>query len=225
MIKRLALLCCILLLPTVATAANQAGTTNYGEWWVGGQVMGVFTLDRSVDIAAQGFQGNINNVQTDPAVGAGAIVGYNFCMSNRPIWERYFGVALDFTWNQFNQSFRNSPNANGNQFALALLGRAQYPLMGDETFTRGRLVPFVMAGPAVVWSDTSFTNFGGSNKNSTDVGVLAEIGLEYFVIPELSIGPSFRYRHVFGPSFSDQGVNLDSNLDQFMVLGRLAYHF
>jgi len=86
-----------------------------------------------------------------------------------------------------------------------------------------------MAGPAVVWSDTSFTNFGGSNKNSTDVGVLAEIGLEYFVIPELSIGPSFRYRHVFGPSYEFQGVNVNidtkGGLDQFMVLGRLAYHF
>ena len=97
--------------------------------------------------------------------------------------------------------------------------------MGDETFTRGRLVPFVMLGPAIVWSDSSFSNLGGSSKNSTDVGIVAEIGLEYFVIPKLSIGPSFRYRHVFGPNYSVQGVKLDSNLDQFTVLGRLAYHF
>ena len=65
----------------------------------------------------------------------------------------------------------------------------------------------------------------GARKTSTDVGVVAEVGFEYFFIPKLSIGPSFRYRHVFGPSVSEQGVNLDSNLDQFMVLGRLAYHF
>ena len=122
------------------------------------------------------------------------------------------------------QSVRNSPNVDGDQFALALLARGQYPLMGDERFTRGRMVPFVMAGPAVVWSNSSFSNFG-SKKTSTDVGVVAEVGFEYFFIPKLSIGPSFRYRHVFGPSVSEQGVNLDSNLDQFMVLGRLAYHF
>jgi opacity protein-like surface antigen len=229
MFKRFALICCILLVPTIAAAASPAASpaadTNYGDWWVGGQAIGVFTLDRSADITVRGRQGTINNIRTDAAVGAGAIAGYNFCMPNRPAWERYFGVALDFQWNQFIQSVRNSPNVDGDQFALALLARGQYPLMGDETFTRGRLVPFVMAGPAVVWSNSSFSNFGGSKKTSTDVGVVAEVGFEYFFIPKLSIGPSFRYRHVFGPSVSEQGVNLDSNLDQFMVLGRLAYHF
>jgi opacity protein-like surface antigen len=226
MIKRLALLCCILLLPTIVLAAsNQTGETNYGDWWVGGQVMGVFTLDRSVSATAGGLHGNINNVKTAPDIGAGAIAGYNFCMPNRPAWERYFGVALDFQWNQFNQWFSNSPSFKGNQYALAFLARGQYPLMGDETFTRGRLVPFVMLGPAIVWSESSFSRFGDSSKNSTDVGIVAEIGLEYFVIPKLSIGPSFRYRHVFGPNYSVQNVKLDSNLDQFSVLGRLAYHF
>ena len=82
--------------------------------------------------------------------------------------------------------------------------------MGDDTFTRGRVVPFVMAGPAVVWSESNFSNVGGSKKTSTDVGVVVELGLEYFVVPQLSIGPSFRYRHVFGPTFSDQGIKLDS---------------
>ena len=98
MIKRLALLCCILLVPTIAAAASPAATedTNYGDWWIGGQAIGVFTLDRSVDVTVGGRQGNINHVQTAPAVGAGAIVGYNFCMANRPAWERYFGLALDF---------------------------------------------------------------------------------------------------------------------------------
>jgi opacity protein-like surface antigen len=226
MIKRWALICYILLLPTIAAAAaTQTATTNYGDWWVGGQAIGVFTLDRNVDVTVGGIQANINNIQTAPAVGFGAIAGYNFCLPNRPAWERYFGVALDFSWNQFNQSFRNSPSANGDQFALSFLARGQYPLMGDETFTRGRLVPFAMLGPAIVWSNTSFSNFGGSNKSSTNVGIVAEIGLEYFVVPRLSIGPSCRYRHVFGPNYSDQGVKLDSNVDQFMVLGRIAFHF
>jgi opacity protein-like surface antigen len=96
--------------------------------------------------------------------------------------------------------------------------------MGDESFTRGRWVPFIMAGPAVVWTTTDFKDFGG-NKTSTNIGVVAEIGLEYFIIPQLSIGPSFRYRHVFGPNYEVQGVKLDSQLDQFMILGRMAYHF
>jgi opacity protein-like surface antigen len=223
MIKRLVVLCCILLLPTIAAAQ---GNVNPGDFWVGGQVMGVFTPDRDVTVTGPGLIG-IGNVSTDPAIGAGAIVGYNFCMPYRQIWERYFGVALDFQWNQFNQSFGNLADFDGNQFALALLARLQYPLMGSEMFTRGRLVPFLMFGPAVVWTNSDFSDIGGSSsKTSTDIGVVAELGLEYFIIPQLSIGPSFRYRHVWGPTFRRVlGTKIDSELDQFMVLGRLAYHF
>jgi len=224
MIKRLALLCCILLLPTIAAAQ---GTTNYGDFWVGGQLGGVFTLDRNITIRDldTGFQFTTrNNIKTDAAFSAGAIVGYNFCMPYRQPWERYFGVALDFQWNQFNQSFEHSRTLYGNEYALSFLGRFQYPLMGSDTFTRGRVVPFLMAGPAIVWSESDFKHFGG-NKTSTDVGIVAEIGLEFFIVPQLSVGPSFRYRHVFGPNFESHGVRVDSQLDQFMILGRLAYHF
>ena len=40
MIKRLVLLCCILLLPTIAS--SQEGNINSGELWLGGQVGGLF---------------------------------------------------------------------------------------------------------------------------------------------------------------------------------------
>ena len=172
-------------------------------WWSSD---GVFTLDRNLNVTAPGFNSTSNSIKTDAAFSAGAIVGYNFCMPYRPTWERYFGVALDFQWNQFNQSIGDfSGTLNGNQFALAFLARAQYPLMGDESFTRGRWVPFIMAGPAIVWTNSDFKDLGG-NKTSTDVGVVVELGFEYFVIPQLSIGPSFRYRHVFGPkSFECRG--------------------
>jgi opacity protein-like surface antigen len=190
MIKRLALLCCILLLPTIAAAQSQVGDTNYGDWWVGGQVGALFSTE------------------TDPAVTAGAIVGYNFCMSYRPAWERYFGVALDFQWNKFKpQAYTGLEQ--GDQFALALLARLQYPLMGDERFTTGRFVPFLMFGPAVVW----LTPDHGDSR--TDFGAVAELGLEYFIIPHLSIGPSYRYRY----------VSQANGLHHHMVLARLAYHF
>jgi opacity protein-like surface antigen len=193
MIKRLALLiCCILVLPTIAAAQSQVGDTNYGDWWVGGQGGVLFASD------------------SDVCGTAGAIAGYNFCMPYRPAWQRYFGVALDFSWNHFQFKPGNFPKINGNQFALTPLARLQYPLMGDESFTRGRYVPFLMFGPSVVWTNPD------QGDNRTDIGVVAEAGLEYFVIPQLSIGPSFRYRHVW---LGSQGQN------QYMVLGRLAYHF
>ena len=217
MIKRLALICCILLLPTIAAAE-----ADYGDFWVGGQIGGVFTTDRNLTVTGPGFEFK-NSIGTDAAFSAGAIVGYNFCKLFEQPWERYsraraFGVALDFQWNQFNQSIGHSPSFNGNQFALAFLARAQLPGMIDETFPLGRLVPFIMAGPAIVWTNSDFKDF-------TDVGVVAEIGLEYFIIPQLSIGPSFRYRHVFGGNNDFQNVKIDSQLDQFMILARLGYHF
>ena len=148
MIKRLVVICCILLLPTIAAAQ---ATTNYGDFWVGGQVGALWTTETRIE----GFDRSFN-LGTDPAVTAGAIVGYNFCMPYRQPWERYFGVALDFSWNQFRRDkfFGTEEDDNGNQFALSFLGRLQYPFMGSERFTRGRIVPFLMFGPAVVWTNS-----------------------------------------------------------------------
>ena len=232
MIKRLVVLCCILLLPTIAAAQ---GNMNYGDWWVGGQIGGVFTPNQDVTFSSPFFPGleATGSMKTDAAFSAGAIVGYNFCMPYRQPWERYFGVALDFQWNQFNHPGEDFGNGGefkikGNQFALSFLGRLQYHLMGSERFTRGRIVPFLMFGPSVVWttqrvSDTIF--FNGGSQTSTNIGIVAEVGVEFFILPRLSIGPSFRYRHVFGPNYSIGPIDIDTNLNQFMVLGRLAYHF
>ena len=222
MVKRLALLCCILLLPAIAAAAATEGTTNYGDFWVGGQLGVVFTPNTDLTITSPFFPGLAlrDSLRTDPGFSAGAIVGYNFCMPYRQPWERYFGVALDFQWNQFNH-----PDLDGNQFALTLLVRLQYPFMGSERFSRGRIVPFLMFGPSIVWTNSDFSDIGGSSLTSTDFGLVAEVGVGFFIIPQLSIGPSFRYRHVFGPTFEERGVEIDSSLNQFMILGRLAWHF
>jgi opacity protein-like surface antigen len=225
MVKRLVVLCCILLLPTIAAAE---GNTNYGDFWVGGQIGGVFTPNTDVTFTSPLFPGReaTGNLRTDPAFSAGAIIGYNFCMPYRQPWERYFGVALDFQWNQFNHpGIDDFGKINGNQFALSFLGRLQYPFMGSEKFTRGRIVPFLMFGPAIVWSTADFSNYGGGSKTSTNFGLVAEVGVEFFICPQLSIGPSFRFRHVFGPNYSEQFVDADMALNQFMVLGRLAWHF
>jgi opacity protein-like surface antigen len=232
MIKRLVVICCILLVPTIAVSATPDATTNYGDFWVGGQLGVVFTPNTNVTFTSPFFPGleADGNLKTNPAFSAGAIIGYNFCMPYRPAWERFFGVALDFQWNQFNHPGETAfgidfPKIGGNQFALSFLGRLQYPLMGSERFTRGRIVPFLMFGPSVVWSTANFNNYGGGSLTSTNFGLVAEVGVDFFVCPTVSIGPSFRYRHVFGPNFESNGVDADMALNQFMILGRLAYHF
>jgi opacity protein-like surface antigen len=227
MIKRLALLCCILLLPIIAAAAAPPqANVHYGEWWIGGQGGVVFNANRNVDATFGNLQSSSGSLRTDPGAMAGAIVGYNFCMPYKAVWERYFGLALDFQWNALNSPEQHRiPSVSGNQYALSFLGRVQYPFGGNDKFTAGRFVPFLMAGPAIVWTESNFSNFNSSGKTATNVGVVTEIGFEFFMWPHVSIGPSFRYRHVFGPNFSVQNVDLKQNLDQFMILGRLAYHF
>ena len=55
MFKRLVVLCCILLLPTIAAAD---GTRNYGDFWVGGQIGGVFTPNKDVTFSAPRLRGS-----------------------------------------------------------------------------------------------------------------------------------------------------------------------
>ena len=76
-------------------------------------------------------------------------------------------------------------------------------------------MPFLMFGPAIVWTNP---NFGD---NRTDFGVIAEIGMEFFIIPQLSIGPSYRYRYVAGGRYTA----ISTNTSHHMVLARLAWHF
>ena len=59
MLKRFVLaLFCVLFMVGGALAA----TTPIGDWWVGGGVSGVFTLDRSVNTNFRNFNGNVGNV-------------------------------------------------------------------------------------------------------------------------------------------------------------------
>ena len=115
----------------------------------------------------------------------------------------------------------------GTSSLYGFLGRAQYPLMGDESFTRGRWVPFIMAGPAVVWTTSDFKDLGG-NKTSTNVGIVAELGAEFFVMSAavhwavLPLPSCLWANNDFEAGFS---VSADAQLNQFMILGRLAWHF
>ena len=64
MIKCLALLCCILLLPTIAAAQE---TTNYGDFWVGGQVGAIFTPETDVNFDSPFGSGTFQESALKPA--------------------------------------------------------------------------------------------------------------------------------------------------------------
>jgi opacity protein-like surface antigen len=229
------IVCCFLILTTAASA----------EWWVGGQLGSTFTGDSDVTFKAPPFKGTLNGIQTQSSFMTGAIVGYNFgTTANAPEWARYFGAAIDFSYNGFSQAAQtrtgsiippwvrgfNLPQTDGYQLALAFLARVHYPCMIDEAFPRGRLLPYIMFGPAIVWTNVDFSNYAGSSQTSTNAAFVAETGLEYFITPQLTIGPAFRYRHTWNPSFnfqrswSDVSVSSQSQ-NQYTVMARVTYHF
>jgi opacity protein-like surface antigen len=111
--------------------------------------------------------------------------------------------------------------------ALALLLKAKYPFLKDDVFPGGRLLPYVMFGPAAVWT-TSLTNTT-FEQTSTDVGFVAETGLQYFFVQNFAAGVGFRYRHTWGPGYDFRRavnfVDLSTNTDQYSVLMRVSYHF
>ena len=133
MIKRLALLCCILLLPTIAAAQSQKEIPTME---IGGLVV------KEVQCLLP--------TARSPEPPASLPATTSACPTDQP------GKGISaWLWTSLGTISTTNPDAyrvDGNQFALAFLGRLQYPLMGDESFTRGRLVPFLMFGPAVVWT-------------------------------------------------------------------------
>lgn len=235
MFKSLMVVLCVLMLSTAAMA----------EVWVGGQIGGNFTGDRNVNLMAPPIKGTFNNITTDAGVTTGIILGYNFRTNPAfPSWAKYFGVAVDYSFNTFNQPSQTGtgsilpasvtsvgfPQVKGYQNAVTFLVRAQYPFMVSSTYRYGRIVPFLMGGPGVTWTTANYSNWGGQTVTTGNFSAVAELGVDFYVTPEISVGPSVRYRYVAGPTAEfrrpQNFVNISSgDLNQFAVMARVAYHF
>lgn len=228
MVKRV--LCAIaalcFLLPALATA----------DVWLSGYTGFLSTADSNVSFKAPPLKGSLSGVTTEWTPLVGITLGYDFnTVTQTPL--RYFGVALDFSFNSYSQpqQLRGGtfippyvfqamlPQVTGHQFALTFFVKAQAPMFSNK------FVPYIMVGPSIVWTTSDFSNLGGPTQTSTDVGVTTEVGFNYFLTSHLSIGPAFRYRHVWGPNFEfRRPVNYivaKTENDQFAAMVRLTYHF
>lgn len=163
------------------------------------------------------FNGNsITDPTFYPGFAIGGQVGFDFNDGRHtfPAWAQYFSVALDYQFNTLNLSNYNGLiDRNGNQHALSLLGIVKYPMMKTADFPRGRLFPYVGAGPTLVW-----TSLAGMN--STDVGVVVEPGVRYMFTPRISGDLAYRFRYM---PVSSNGVK-SNNMNHFVML-RASYHF
>jgi opacity protein-like surface antigen len=150
----------------------------------------------------------------------GAQAGYDFNTDQFkfPTWAKYFTVAIDYQYNGLylsNNKF--SSNSKGSQNAVAILGIVKLSLMTSKEYPRGRLFPYVGAGPSLVW-----TSIG--NRTSTNIGLVAEPGVRYMFTPKFSGDVAYRFTHA-RPGFYEDGNKVSTSINNHAVVFRVNYHF
>jgi opacity protein-like surface antigen len=174
----------------------------------------------------------------------GLVFGYDFVNYGTgaypyPDWMKYFGVMVDVSYTQMNFSAQNrsvspavaftSPSVDGGNTALTFLLTGKIPCMVDSDYPNGRLNPYIGVGPTVLITSMDFTNLGGNNSTSVNVGLVAEAGVRYMITPAFSADLACRYRYA-QPSISTTlpgvgNVDMHGDMNNYQGIARLAYHF
>ncbi len=197
----------------------------------------------------------------NPQVIGGLTIGYDFVNTgfacyNYPDWMKYFSFATDFTYNRMSirsqQAHLTNININGfpipNQnvpfnvilpgtrvdgymAAWTFLFMAHYGFLPDSEVPTGRLVPYVGVGPCILFSGINAKSSG--SVSSTDIALVAEGGLRFMALKNVSIDLAFRYRYA-NPSYEFTGsiapgvpvtTKVDTTINSYSILTRVSYHF
>jgi opacity protein-like surface antigen len=245
---------CVLGLAVLLAALMALAGVAQSAMWVGGQIGGNFVPQTSIDSVYDG-----NATFNSSVIGGAALgydfVNAGFGAYAWPDWMKYFSVFTDFTYNRLDlrgQSWPNVPpyttrgRANvantGNRLAFigpnnriegyvaawSFLLMAHYPFLPDAEVPAGRLNPYVAVGPGIVFSGLDVGNgYGGAS--SVNVALVAEVGIRFMCLKNVSIDGAFRYRYC-QPSYdldvlgTDHTVSINP-LHQLSFLFRANYHF
>ena len=242
------LMAAVLALPGVAQSAM----------WVGGELGANFIGSNDMKIGETGpgfsFSEKFKSAKFEPSVIGGLTLGYDFVNAGfggyaYPDWMKYFGFAVDYTYNRAvlrNQFLSVTSSENGRSFtgkdkflttgsqgngyvsALTFLFYGHYGFLPDSEVPSGRLHPYIGVGPAIVWTGLDLGSQNLGSATSTNVALVAEAGLRFMALPNVSLDLAFRYRY-YTPSwdFSAQNVSatLDTTINSYSVLTRVSYHF
>ncbi len=204
--------------------------------WVGGQLGG--HIQDNSDLSDNGI--TIEDVKIEPSVIGGISIGYDFIKEgflgyDWPAWMKYFGVALDFTYNRMeirdqNVIVRNGgtalvriPHLNGWTAAWSFLVYAHYGFLPDSEVPWGRLHPYVAVGPGCLL--INLDNRGGGTSTEAEIALVAETGVRFFALKNVSLDAAFRYRWA-EPEFDVNGATVEmDDYNSFSFLFRASYHF
>jgi opacity protein-like surface antigen len=116
-------------------------------------------------------------------------------------------------------------------FPLSALVMLRLPLLKGQDFPRGRLHPYIAAGPGVFISDLSgdLGDAGGEvSDTSVDVGVDARAGLAFSITKAVALFAEYRFTR-FEPEFTLNilGVRTrsETTLETHHVLGGVGFRF
>jgi opacity protein-like surface antigen len=187
----------------------------------------------------------IYGMYSRPSVMGGITAGYDFINQgflgyDWPDWAKYFGVAVDFSYQKlyFPQQTRTvregavSAVENIHNFkctlpTLSFLFIAKYGFLPDAEVPFGRIVPYVAVGPALVMASMQTSEHG--TERTSNIALAVESGIRFMATQNISLTAAFRYRYtqlnfLLGESFRpNESVKFDANL--FNVIFRVAYHF
>ena len=241
MISRAVLLAALILVPTMALAQAEVSTKGlpatepsvFVEGYWGAGASSLSNSNSSISITGDYyiyFYG-------------GGKIGYwftpqgTYAASWYPEWMKYFGVYTDLSYQSLNHpnnivTSYGTPFSTGSSFgylwtwSFMLAGR--FGLMADDEVPFGRLQPYAAVGPGIFFSAQDYNIAGTTqgSKSSTDIGLVVETGLRYFLAKNISAEASFKYRY-FVPSynFSPLGTNIQPQTNLFSGQLGLAYHF
>ena len=201
--------------------------------WVGGELGGNFIS--SADIHADGDI--LRDAKFQPSVIGGITIGYDFVNSgfagyNWPTWMQYFSFAVDFTYNRMDVhlpglGFNNvqPSRAEGYMAAVTFLFMGHYGFFPDSDVPSGRVNPYLGVGPAILMSGLDLGAIGVGNRSAVDVALVAEAGIRWVCLKNVSIDTAYRFRWAQPHyDFNGTGVSVrDVYSSSFLV--RANYHF
>jgi hypothetical protein len=224
--------------------------------WIGGELGINWAAGSDIDITSPFVAGKLTakDVQADTTAIGGITIGYDFVNAGFagyawPDWMKYFFFATDFTYNRNN--YRNQDqdyelngvsigrglfppsglglgtNAEGYMAAWTFLFAFHYGFFPDAEIPAGRVHPYIGVGPAILFSGINIK--GAGSASSVNPALVAEIGVRWILLKNVSVDTSFRYRYA-NPTYdltlyNTIPVTLNVPCNEFSLLVRANYHF
>lgn len=175
----------------------------HGPWY--GTISGGYAM--SEDLVGKDHDGNKGRIGMDGGYVFAAALGYK--------WPKYLRTEFEVS---YQSNSMDSISVNGNKVNMSGDARMLfYSVNAYHDFNTGsKFMPYVGGGLGGVHQMVSNVSAGGTNfssGSSDNLELHGEVGLHYDLGREVSVGPSYRFVHIFQ---TEEGLG-DSNLHQVKV--------